>query len=146
MGTSLLVALHLLAVIVWVGGMAFAHFCLRPALAVLDPPQRIALMHAVLSRFFPIVAVAALLVLASGVALLALAGFGMNPQRWLMLLLGLVMLAIFGWIRGGLYPRFAASAGRAATAEAAAALAPIRRWVGVNLVLGTLIVLGSALL
>ncbi|MEX3526641.1 MAG: hypothetical protein VB143_04220 [Burkholderia sp.] len=29
--------LHLLAVAVWVGGMVFAHFCLRPALSDLSP-------------------------------------------------------------------------------------------------------------
>ena len=44
-------AFHLLAVIVWVGGMAFVLFCLRPAARVLEPPVRIALMHAALRRF-----------------------------------------------------------------------------------------------
>ena len=38
---ALLKALHVLAVVLWVGGMAFAHFFLRPALATLEPPQRL---------------------------------------------------------------------------------------------------------
>lgn len=49
--------------VLWVGGMLFARFFLRPALAVLDPPQRLRLMHEVLRRFFAAVTVAALAVL-----------------------------------------------------------------------------------
>ena len=30
-------ALHLLSLFVWIGGMVFAHFFLRPSLAVLEP-------------------------------------------------------------------------------------------------------------
>jgi len=39
-------ALHALAAIVWVGGMFFAHQCLRPALADQPPPLRLAVMAA----------------------------------------------------------------------------------------------------
>lgn len=58
--------LHLLSVIVWVGGMVFAHFFLRPALGVLEVPQRLRLMQAVLGRFFSAVLLAAGLALATG--------------------------------------------------------------------------------
>ena len=51
----LMLFVHLAGVIVWVGGMSFAHFCLRPASLALPPPQRLALWHGVLARFFPIV-------------------------------------------------------------------------------------------
>ena len=37
---ALLKALHVLAVVLWVGGMAFAHFFLRPALATLEQMER----------------------------------------------------------------------------------------------------------
>ena len=57
--------LHLLAVIVWVGGMVFAHFFLRPATQALEPPQRLRLMHDVLQRFLAAVGVAVLIMLAS---------------------------------------------------------------------------------
>ena len=30
----LLKAVHVLCVVLWVGGMAFAHFCLRPAVLI----------------------------------------------------------------------------------------------------------------
>jgi len=51
--TELWLFLHFAAVVVWIGGMVFAHFCLRPAaLATLQPPQRLPLMAAALGRFF----------------------------------------------------------------------------------------------
>ena len=61
---------HVLAIIVWIGGMVFAHFFLCPAVARLDQPVRLRLMHDVLDRFFQAVLVAALLTLASGVWML----------------------------------------------------------------------------
>ena len=42
---------HVLAIILWIGGMAFAHFFLRPAVAQLEAPVRLRLMHDVLGRF-----------------------------------------------------------------------------------------------
>lgn len=49
---------HVLAIILWIGGMAFAHFFLRPAVAQLEAPVRLRLMHDVLGRFFQAVLVA----------------------------------------------------------------------------------------
>ena len=41
---NLAYAVHVLFAVLWVGGMAFAILALRPALAVLEPPQRLALI------------------------------------------------------------------------------------------------------
>lgn len=151
---ALLKTAHVLAVVLWVGGMVFAHFFLRPSLAVLAPPQRLALMHAVLGRFFAAVAVAVAVVVASGlwmvgrVARQAVAGGGSFawPLDWsVMTVLGLVMAAVFVFIRLGPYRRFARAVRAKTWAEAAAALAVVRRWVLVNLVLGV-VVIGVALL
>ena len=58
---------HLLAVVVWVGGMFFAYMILRPSAAeVLQPPERLQLWNKVFSVFFKWVWVAILLILASG--------------------------------------------------------------------------------
>jgi uncharacterized membrane protein len=58
---QLLIFLHLAGAIAWLGGMFFAHFCLRPAaLEVLDPPKRLPLMAATFARFLPYTAVAVL--------------------------------------------------------------------------------------
>jgi uncharacterized membrane protein len=46
---NFLLLIHLLSVVAWIGGMAFAHFCLRPVAAEqLPPPQRLPLLAAVL--------------------------------------------------------------------------------------------------
>ena len=58
--------LHVLATIVWIGGMVFSHFFLRPAVMSLDVPERVRLMHAVLRRFFNAVSVAVLVTLVTG--------------------------------------------------------------------------------
>jgi uncharacterized membrane protein len=58
--------LHVLATIVWIGGMVFSHFFLRPAVMSLDVPERVRLMHEVLRRFFNAVSVAVLVTLVTG--------------------------------------------------------------------------------
>jgi len=63
---SALKLVHLLSVIVWIGGMVFVHFFLRPAVAALEAPPRVRLMHEVLGRFFRAVLVVASLTLISG--------------------------------------------------------------------------------
>jgi uncharacterized membrane protein len=146
--------LHVLAITLWVGGMAFAHLFLRPSLSVLEPPQRLKLMHAVLGRFFLAVALAAGITVASGLWMIsevtqtvrATGGQLQMPLAWTaMAAIGLLMAAIFVYIRLRLFPRF----GRAVEAGdwplAAQSLAPIRGWVLVNLVLGVaVLVLVSA--
>lgn len=142
---ALLKTVHVLAVVLWVGGMAFAHFFLRPSLALLEPPQRLALMREVLRRFFAAVLVASLLTLATGLGMLdqaarpvIQAGACMTwPVDWIaMTVLGLLMLAIFGYIRFVLYRRFTAALDAADLPAAAAGLAGIRLWVGINLAIG----------
>ena len=47
---------HLVAAIVWMGGMSLVILALRPVvIAQMSPPERLALMSAVLSRFFVMV-------------------------------------------------------------------------------------------
>ena len=142
----MLKAVHMLSVVLWVGGMAFAHFFLRPSLATLDaPPQRLKLMHAVLKRFFAAVLVASGLVVASGlwmigrVARLVVQGGGSFtwPLDWtVMLVVGLLMVAIFGHIRFVLFKRLDAAVVAADWPAGGAALAAIGQWVSVNLALG----------
>src|SRR5260221_5114806 len=100
-------AVHLLSLIVWVGGMFFTLACLRPSLGVLEGPARLKLMSAVMGRFFAIVNAAIGLVLLSGLAMLWTRGWRFDlPLAWYaMIVLGLAMMGIFGHIRGGLYKR-----------------------------------------
>ena len=144
-------AAHVLAVVLWVGGMAFAHFFLRPSLALLEPPQRVRLMHAVLGRFLRAVQWAIALILLSGMWMIggaahlaARAGGTFHwPLDWLvMTVVGLLMIAIFGHIRFVLYRRLDRAVQAADLPAGGLVLADIRRWVGVNLALGGALIAG----
>jgi uncharacterized membrane protein len=146
---------HVLAIVLWVGGMLFAHFFLRPSLEVLAPPDRLKLMRAVLGRFFGAVLWAALITLASGlwmigrVAKAAVQGGGSfsMPLDWtVMTVLGVLMVAIFGHIRFVLYKRFAAALDGGDMPGAAARLAALRQWVSVNLAIGLVIIVVALLI
>jgi uncharacterized membrane protein len=143
-------AVHVLSIVVWVGGMAFAHFFLRPALAELEPPQRLRLMHGVLRRFFQAVLGVSLLALGTGVWMLGRVarqvvqsgGNFQMPLGWtLMAVLGTLMVAIFMVIRFRFFRRFDEAIGAADWAAGAASLARIRTWVAVNLALGVFVTL-----
>ena len=132
--------LHLLAVAAWIGGMAFAHFCLRPAaLATLQPPQRLPLMCATLGRFFALVGGSLVLLWVSGGAMfaqLAAAG-GRIPLAWhLMAAIAAVMTVVFLVIALRLHPRMRTAIATGELPKAAAALDGIRRLVVLNLALG----------
>jgi uncharacterized membrane protein len=150
MGYALLKLLHLGSVVIWVGGMFFTLFCLRPAAAMLEPAVRVPFMAKLLGRFFAVVLWLALATVASGVAMVVRvaqttrqtgAAFNM-PVDWMAMAgLGLLMLAIFGHIRFALYKRLARAAAAQDWPAGGAAVTEIRFWVGVNLALGSLIIL-----
>lgn len=142
--------IHLLSIIVWIGGMVFAHFFLRPAVAQLEPPLRLRLMHEVLARFFKAVLVASLLTLGTGVWMLGRVakqvvqsgGSFEMPLAWtLMATLGVVMVAIFMHIRFALFKRLGRAVAASEWEAGGRALAQIRTWVSVNLGLGVLVLL-----
>jgi uncharacterized membrane protein len=146
---AILKTLHLLSIIVWIGGMVFSQFFLRPAAMQLDPPLRLRLMHDVLGRFFKAVLVASVLTLASGVWMLGrvakqVVQSGGNfemPLAWtVMAVLGLAMVAIFFHIRFALYTKLGRAVSASDWAAAGAALAKIRTGVSINLGLGLLVV------
>ncbi len=142
---QLLLLLHLLGAIAWLGGMFFAYFCLRPAAAeVLSPPERLPLWAATFARFLPYMAVAVLLILATGLAMLLPAGFPAAPLGWhVMLAVGVAMAAVFAYIYLGLFPKLRAHCAASAWAPAAQVLNRIRQLVALNLALGLLVVLAA---
>jgi len=140
-----LLDLHLLSVVAWVGGMFFAHFCLRPAaMETLEPPQRLSLWTATLKRFFRFVAVAVLLILLTGALLFLPVGFQAAPVGWhVMLALGVVMAGVFAYIYAGLYPKLVKNCRNSAWADAAQVQNRIRQLVSVNLALGVIAILAA---
>jgi len=137
---SILLLLHLSGVIVWVGGMFFAHFCLRPVAALqLPPPQRLPLLTAVLGRFFKVVAVSIVAILVSGFANMVTIGFARAPLHWhVMSGIGLFMVAIFAVIYLILYPRLEARVAMQEWPAAGVTMNSIRILVATNLFLGVL--------
>ena len=69
---ALLVALHVLAAVVWVGGMFFAYMVLRPSAGPLQSDTRLKLWHRVFQRFFPWVWASIILLLVSGYGMIFL--------------------------------------------------------------------------
>ena len=146
--------IHLLSIIVWIGGMVFVQFFLRPAVVSLEAPQRVRLMHDVLGRFFNAVLWAAGLTLATGLwmigrvakqAVQSGGNFKMPIEWMVMAVLGVVMVLIFAHIRFALYKRLSRAVTAAAWPAGSAALASIRTWVMVNLAIGVVIVLVTQL-
>ena len=140
MSYSLWLLAHLTGVIVWVGGMFFAHMALKPAaVETLQPPQRLPLLAATLTRFFAWAGASIVVILVSGVALIMLfAGNGarIGTHIHAMTAIGIVMFAIFGHLRFAILPKLRAAVAAQDWPAGGAAMARIARLVLVNLVLG----------
>ena len=137
--------LHLVGALVWIGGMFFAYFTLRPSAMVLEPPQRLVLWSETLGRFFRWVWASVVLILGSGFYMLtAIAGVAKVPVNvHIMLYLGLFMVFVFLYV---VVVPFSALKRAIATEDwstGSAALGTVRTAVAVNLVLG-LITVGVA--
>ena len=135
--------LHLLSIVVWVGGMFFAYVVLRPSAAeVLQPPERLKLWDKVFSKFFNWVWLAIFLVLTSGFYMIYLfGGFASLPLYInLMFLLGLVMMAIYVYVYFKCYAPFNQQVNKQDWPAAGAMLGTIRKLVGLNLTIGLLTV------
>lgn len=139
-----LYVLHLLAALLWVGGMFFAWMILRPAaVAVLQAPERLRLWVDVFLRFFRWVWAAVLALPASGLILLHLrfASFDTAPGYvHAMLGLYLVMLALFLRIALLQLPQLRKAVDAQDWPTGGATLGRIRRLVGVNLLIGLAVV------
>lgn len=137
-----LLFLHILGAMAWIGGMFFAYYCLRPAaIEVLEPPKRLPLWLATFARFLRYVSIAVVVILATGLGMLAPTGLGQAPLGWhLMLGLGLVMAAVFVHVYWRLYPKLREQCSTSAWPAAAQTLNRIRQLVALNLVLGVAVV------
>jgi uncharacterized membrane protein len=144
----LLLAIHLLAAVFWVGGMAFAYTVLRPAAGALEPAVRLALWRRVFARFLPWVGVCIVALLASGFAMTFLLFGNVSsaaPYVHAMATTGIIMMLLFLHLLFAPWRRFREAVDRGALPEAAKGLNQIRIIVGINLLLGVLtIMVGGA--
>jgi uncharacterized membrane protein len=136
---AVLKLLHLLSVVVWVGGMFFAYMVLRPAaVEVLEPPMRLRLWHSVFRRFFPWVWGCIATIVLSGIYLIYLYG-GMayvGRHIHIMVLMGTLMILIYLYVYFACYLRFGKHVSSQRWKEAGELLGKIRTLIGLNLTLG----------
>jgi uncharacterized membrane protein len=130
--------LHVLSVVVWVGGMFFAYMALRPvAASVLEPPQRLTLWAGVFDKFFPWVWASVVLILLTGLhMLMVFGGLGAPHYAMTMLVLGVVMMLIFGHVFFAPYKKLKRAVAAQDWKAGAAALGLIRQLIGINLTIG----------
>jgi len=141
--------LHVLAALVWVGGMFFAWLILRPAtVAALEGPARLRLWLEVFRRFFVWVWVAVAILAISGIGMLHMrfSGFETAP-KYVQLMMGgaIVMFALFLRVQALLLPDLRAAVQAEDWPAGAAELGRIRRLVGINLLLGLAVVAVASL-
>lgn len=141
MGMSIALALHVLSIVIWVGGMFFAHQCLRPAaVSTLEPPLRLQLWVAVFKRFFPWVWLCIILVLGTGLWMLF--QFPEPPLFiHIMLGLGIIMIFIFLHVFFAPYNRLKKAVNDARWPDGGKALGQIRTLVGINTTIGIITIL-----
>jgi uncharacterized membrane protein len=143
---DLLKLLHLISAVVWMGGMAFMLLALRPAaLAVMEAQPRAVLMAAVWQRFFAVVLVAIVVLLATGgymfggtmKAAREATGHGIVPLGWtVMTALGGLMFLVFGHIYFAGFQKFRRAVAASQWPLAAKAAGQIHLLMVTNFVLG----------
>ncbi len=138
--TALMKFLHIAAAIVWLGGVSFMLFALRPAAASqLAPPQRLPLIAAVLGSFFKFVWVSIGLLLITGLAMLLAVGMKAAPAGWhAMFGIGLLMFALFGHLYFGPFRRLKLAVAASDWPEGGRRVGQIATLAMINLGLGAL--------
>ncbi|MEX0753403.1 MAG: hypothetical protein WD073_10840 [Xanthobacteraceae bacterium] len=140
---ALVIALHVIGAVIWVGGMFAIYVCLRPALGTLEPPQRLRLLRATLQKFFSWVWASILLILGSGywMVFATFGGFsGIGMSIYWMQLFGWTMVALFFWLFHWPWLAFKRAVEAEDWASAGASLDLIRQVIAVNMPLGLLVI------
>jgi uncharacterized membrane protein len=96
--------IHVVAIIVWLGGLFLLAVVLGPTTGAMDPAARAALWHRLLSRFFAWGSTSLAVIVATGIAIVQLrfGGFSNMPaiHRWNMIV-GLPAIGLFAYARLG---------------------------------------------
>ncbi|CAA6819677.1 MAG: Unknown protein [uncultured Thiotrichaceae bacterium] len=142
---SMAVTIHVLSVVIWVGGMFFAYMALRPAAAnLLEPPARLTLWRAVFSKFFPWVWAAVIGILLSGYWIIFGVYGGMaNAPLFVHIMhgLGLIMMLIYLHVFFAPYRKLTKAVSNKEWPVGGAALNQIRILIGINLVVGLITII-----
>ena len=136
---ALMKFLHIAASIVWLGGIVFMLYCLRPAANSLQPPQRLPLIARVLKNFFWLVWAGIAILLLTGLVMLLGVGMKNAPIGWhLMLGIGIIMFALFGHLYFGPFRRLKNAVAAQDWVEGGRRVGQIATLAAVNLALGAM--------
>ena len=140
---AIAISMHLLAAVVWVGGMFFAYMALRPVAAtLLEPPLRLPLWSQTFARFFPWVWISIVVLLASGLWMVfsVYGGFGsVGVHIHLMTGIGIIMFLLFMHVFFAPYRRMKKALVEGDFPQAGRRLAQIRVIIAINLSLGLMV-------
>ena len=140
-------SLHILTAIIWVGGMFFAYVCLRPvAVKLLEPPLRLRLWIGTFQRFFLFVWLAIVLLPVTGwyMADRSYGGLAAVPAAVLFMAgIGTLMILLYLHVFFAPYRRLRRSVAVGDFKEGIRQLARIRRIIGINTLLGIVVVLAA---
>jgi len=145
---GLVISLHVLAAVIWVGGMFFAYMALRPAALKLEPPHRLMLWSETFERFFPWVWGSVVILPFTGYWMIftMFGGFDSTPlYALIMQYIGIAMIAIFLHVFFAPYRRLRRFVAAEDFSAAGKQLAQIRKLIALNLGLGLItVVLASS--
>jgi len=142
---TIAIALHVLAAVVWVGGMFFAYVCLRPVAAnLLDPPLRLPLWVHVFGKFFPFVWIAVIALPLTGYWMIFNVFGGMaNSPLYIHVMngIGSLMILLYLHVFFAPYKRLKQAVADQNWPVGGKSLAQIRVLIGINLTLGLIVIL-----
>ncbi|ERJ19239.1 Putative membrane protein [Salinisphaera shabanensis E1L3A] len=139
---SVLIALHALAAVIWVGGLFFLVGILRPAASSVPLAERLPLLFTAMGRFFLWVWIAIIVLLVTGNTMIFMLGgmAGVPLYIHLMQALGWVMFLLFGHMFFSPWRRVRVALSAGALADALRAMNQLRFFAAINLAIGLLVV------
>lgn len=139
------IALHILGAILWVGGLYFMVYIVRPvAESNLEPPARQAFMYRTMGRYFVRLWIIVAVILGTGFTMIfgVYGGFGQLPVRiHIMTGIGLLMTLIFAFVHFFLLPSVGEAIKEGDLKKGKKYIHLIRDLARLNMGLGTAIVL-----
>lgn len=139
---SVLIALHALAAVIWVGGLFFLVGILRPAASSVPLAERLPLLSTAMGRFFLWVWIAIIVLLVTGNTMIFMLGgmAGVPLYIHLMQGLGWVMFLLFGHMFFSPWRRVRVALSAGALADASRAMNQLRFFAAINLAIGLVVV------
>ena len=145
---TIAIVIHVLAAVIWVGGMFFAYNFLRPVAAkLLDPPQRLPLWVHIFGKFFPLVWISIIALPLTGYWMMfkMFGGMATAPMYiHLMNGLGTLMILIFLHVFFAPFRRLKKAVNEQNWPAGGKSLAQIRILIAINMTLGLIVVVIAA--